>query len=106
MGKAIKEPELINVEQRNFANPENFKIRPFEERTSVRPGQKVKVGVEFPQLPSGVHGERFWVHVSSKDKQGYVGAVDNELVFTDQHGLKLHDVIRFRADNIMEIWNG
>lgn len=44
--------------------------------------------------------ERFWVEVISRTGDAFAGMVVNEMLFTESHGLQLHDTIAFHADNI------
>ena len=48
-------------------------------------------------------GERFWVTVTKPGKE-VVGTVDNELIFTDKHGLKLGDEVRFPRNQIVDVY--
>lgn len=102
----VLEPHLINVEQRSFASPETFRVPSSKERAAVRPGQQVKVGVEFAPVAVGdkhITGERFWVHVIAKSKRSFIGRVESDLIFTEQHGLRADDKIRFGGWNILVI---
>lgn len=102
----VEPPGLINVEQMNFAHPVTFPVPMFEERAAVKPGDVVKVGVEFEPIEiegSKVSGERFWVRVTVKNLRGLVGEVNNTLYMTDQHGLGGGDKIRFQSFHILDI---
>jgi len=60
----------------------------------LKPGAFVKVIAS---------GERFWVHVTKVSGSTVTGAVDNDLVNTDIHGLRLQDFIEFSKDKIFAL---
>jgi hypothetical protein len=51
-----------------------------------------------------VGGERFWVIVTRNIAGRYEGVVDNDLVCTFEHGLKLGDVVRFEARHVFQVF--
>lgn len=90
---------LIDGVVRSAANPVRFQIPTGDEKAAVASGDHVKIGVE---MPSG-RGERFWVKVSSKDGDLIHGVVDNDLVYTDEHGLDDTDAVSFEPRHILDI---
>lgn len=84
-----------------------FEMPSREDRESLIPGCLVKIGVEFEQAESGAGGERFWVNITSKvTPHGitvFTGTVENELVYSSLHGLKLGSKVRFGIANILSI---
>ena len=73
---------------------------------SLKPGDRAKVGVEFPPLEvanARIVSEHFWVKVVEITPDEFVGQVDNFLVFTDQHGIDRGDVVSFRRKNVLEV---
>ena len=54
---------------------------------------------DFVKISRG--GERFWV-ILSKIGSECVGTVDNDLIFTNAHGIKLGDTVRFPKDQILD----
>jgi len=65
----------------------------------IAPGALVKVMVESAQA------ESFWVQVTRKlaDSGEWVGRVNNHLLCTDLHGLKVNDRLRFRACHVIRV---
>lgn len=80
---------------------------------ALKPGDAVKIGVEFdPQPgprglrgPQHVTGERFWVCIEEVNHAGdqFKGYVDNDLLFTRVHGLKVDDKVAFCRRHILDI---
>ncbi len=73
-----------------------------EELVKYNIGDSVKIKREFEQLPNGCQAELFWVRVKLVEDDGYVGVVDNELVCTDQHGLRYGNHVDFTEDNVLD----
>lgn len=87
--------EFINGEEMAREHPETFEIPTLEERSSVKPGQFIKVGA---------NGERFWLRVASVMEDGsYCGIVDNDLVRSDEHGLYLGDDVIVGKEHVLDI---
>lgn len=93
----IDDVDLIDGVERNRKNPRTFSIPTLQERTGIEPGTYVKVGVE----KRGGNGERFWVKVSGMRGEEYEGIIDNDLVYTEQHGLEYRDVILFGPEHVL-----
>ena len=47
--------------------------------------------------------ERFWVEVTEINNNELKGIVDNYLLFTENHGLKFGDVVKFSLENVYKI---
>jgi hypothetical protein len=62
----------------------------------------VKIGVRFPEEGEGTSGERFWVEVTHRAGDQFVGQIKNELMFTEVHGLQLDDEIQFHTRNVLD----
>lgn len=90
----------MDGEALNRRRPQTFHIPHLQERKSVRVGQNVKIGV---QSPNDNPGERFWVIVRKRLQDRYCGTVNNDLVYTDIHGLKDTDPIEFGPEHILDI---
>lgn len=89
----IKNPFLVNAEQLAFANPSTFEVP--DARNSLRVGDYAKVCAGR---------ERFWVRVKPSKKKGtLIGQINNDLVFTNEHGLKNEDFIRFLPRNVYQV---
>ena len=94
--------ELINARVRHALAPDSFDLPSDTRIQHVGPGSLVKIGVTFPSTDDGPNGERFWVQVTQRTGDRFVGRVDNVLAATDEHGLRLHDEIAFVASNIFD----
>lgn len=96
----MKEIEFVDAQEMHLLHPETFEVPTQEELDNIQPGDSVKVCVGK---------ERFWVTVEligtlvgMKDVIG--GIIDNDLVFTHEHGLKCGDKIKFEKKNIYSIF--
>jgi hypothetical protein len=83
-----------DAEEMQKQNLETF-FRPSEQEL-----QSLKAGM-LAKLCTG--GERFWVIVIEVEGDKIRGVVDNELVRTETHGLKLNDLIEFEFRHIYDI---
>lgn len=54
-------------------------------------------------VPSRGWGEDFWVQVTERDDEFFVGLVDNPLVETRLHGVRLGDEIALHQDHILAV---
>ena len=59
----------------------------------------VKVGVTHPELD----GERFWGLVKEKNGANIVIQVDQDMLYTDQHGVMDQDVLIVQEQNIFGV---
>jgi hypothetical protein len=50
-----------------------------------------------------VENECFWVEITELSKKLVTGRVDNDMVFTDEHGLKYNDTVNFAKKHIIEV---
>lgn len=60
----------------------------------LQPGDFVKIRRE---------GERFWLIVQSIEGESITAVVNNNLVFTDKHGLQVGDVVKFDRADVLDI---
>lgn len=98
--------DFVNGVQKNREHPATFEIPSVSEKTAVKPGQFVKVGVNFvPETKDDFNCERFWVIVSENlsDRQVIKGLINNDLLYTDRHGLKCDGPIELPYDAILNI---
>ena len=86
----LEDAHAMSVLHRQFEIPNN------EEIANIKLGDFVKVCAS---------SERFWVKVEFIDlnNRTIYGVVDNELVNTEEHGLKLGDSIEVKTENIYSI---
>lgn len=78
------------------AHPDTFEAPGAAELARVGPGSLVKVCAS--------DCERFWVEVSGRVADTLFGTVDNDLLYTDQHGLALGDRVAFELRHIYDVW--
>jgi hypothetical protein len=90
----MKKVIFIDAQQMKKEHPETFYAPTQEEldKIKIRDYAKVCVG-----------RERFWVKVLKIEDETITGTIDNDLVFTHEHGLKFDDVISFEKKNIYSI---
>lgn len=67
----------------------------------IEPGCLVRLCVEREDRR---YGERFWVRVVKVGERGFEGVVDNNLIGSRWHGLRLDDLIEFGAEHIHDVW--
>lgn len=95
MSAAPKAPILVNAEAMALTYSGTFKIPPEKKRFGLEPE-------DHAQISTG--GERFWVVVEKVVSPGaYVGRVENDLVASAIHHLKVGDAVKFSAHNIYKI---
>src|SRR5260370_10236947 len=85
MKELDKGVSLINSEEQERLYPDTWQHPAASTLTAIRKGDIVKVGVEGPEFG----GERFWTIVQEVSEAGLLVSVNNKLLFTSRHGLKL-----------------
>ena len=99
---------LIDGYERHNRDPDTFDFPGFDAVSRLRPGDFVKIGVEFPADPDTGHdGERFWVRIASafepETATCFIGNIDNDLHCSGLHGLRHGDEIGFEPNNVLAI---
>ena len=119
---------LTDAVERNRSYPASFHIPGEAEIDGLSVGDHVKVCVEFGRArivpgtdasraaaaasragtDANVDGERFWVQIAWTDgkpgrDRGFRGRVDNDLVYTDHHGLSYNDELVFDGRHVLAI---
>lgn len=97
--------ELIDALAQHYANPDTFAVPSAISLASLKVGDSAKIGITFESHyeDEKITGERFWVKVTDVTPEGYVGEVDNNLVFAADHGIDRGEQIRFERRNVMQI---
>ena len=54
-------------------------------------------------IPSRGWGEDFWVRIAERDGRWFIGVVDNDLVESRLHGLRLGSSVVFQEDHILAV---
>lgn len=94
---------LADAQELARCYPDTFEAPNLEELEALQPGNFVKVCVEAigPDGKSGP-GERFWVELT-KVGETLTGTINNDLVFTDLHGLVLGDELCFERRHVYAV---
>ena len=79
----------------NKQHPDTFFVPSKRELNNLKPLDTVKVAC---------NGERFWTIITEIKKSYITVKVENDLLFTEEHGIKYGDIIRFKIDNIFSIY--
>ena len=78
-------------------HPDTFSAPSQEALAKIAGGSLVKIAT--------IHGsERFWVNVTEVVGELVTGTVDNDLLFTEQHGYKDGDMVSFYKHNVYNIY--
>lgn len=92
---------LEDGEQSHREAPDTFQIPPRAARGSLQPGQIVKL---MFRISAGRESqvERMWVVVEGRDKDGYLGVLDNQPTTTDamRPGMR----VRFQPEHVINIY--
>lgn len=120
---------LTDAHRRHAENPETFELPPESLLDALKPGSIVKICAEFDpdQVQSNVaplaraqwarkvgadragrmDGERFWTVITAIDAAGaepvYTGTIDNELIYSANHGLRYGDTVRFARRHVLQV---
>jgi len=89
--------ELVNAKYMSEQYPETFDVPSDTELNNLKSGDLVKICV---------NRERFWVEIISINQDKILTRIDNDLIFTDEHGLSLNDELTISKHNIYSIFNG
>lgn len=84
-------PTFEDAQALALAHPSTFEAPSPEVLAGLQVGHFVKVCVGR---------ERFWVKLTALDGDRLTGHVDNDLVRTDQHGLRCGDVVQFERRHV------
>jgi|LakMenEpi03Aug12_release.lakeMendotaPanAssembly.Ray.scaffolds.fasta_scaffold3486103_1 hypothetical protein len=90
-----KKIELMNAKYMNEQYPDTFYVPSDSELDNLKVGDIVKVCV---------NRERFWVEIICFDDKKISTRIDNQLIFTDEHGLSLNDHLVINKENILDIY--
>lgn len=63
------------------------------------------VSIPPQNVPSRGWGEDFWVRITDREGQYFIGVVDNPLYEAKLHGIKQGDEVLFHADHLLAIHN-
>ncbi len=91
----IYKPKLLNAVSMNSKYPNSFKIPSKDKIIKLRIGDFVKI-VNNTSTP-----ERFWVIITKKKGNNFIGIINNKLIGRAQYNLG--DLISFKSYNICDI---
>ena len=101
---------LLDAWERHRAYPDTFHLPDPRALARLRPGSFAKIGAEFDPAPEAVEdagAERFWTLVTEvAEADGaplYRGRIDNDLLYTERHGLAYGDVVTFAPRHILDV---
>lgn len=86
---------FVNVQKMAKEYPATFEAPTASELKGIGEGTSVKVCAN--------EIERFWVKITRRDGNILTGVVDNDLVCTDELGLKLGDTIAFGTECVYSV---
>lgn len=91
---AMTSHEFTDAQQLMADHPDTFRAPPLSTVLNVGVGDIVKVCAGR---------ERFWVEIAAIDGAEIIGWVDNDLYFTDEHGLEYDDEVVFEHRHIYDV---
>jgi hypothetical protein len=101
---------LLDAWERHRAYPDTFDLPDPRAVARLRPGSLAKIGAEFdpaPEATDDAGAERFWTIVTEVEAvEGaplYRGRIDNDLLYTERHGLSYGDVVTFGPRHILDV---
>ncbi len=101
---------LLDAWERHRAYPDTFHLPDPRSLARLRPGSFAKICAEFDPAPEAVEdvdAERFWTLVTAvAEIEGaplYRGRIDNDLLYTERHGLSYGDVVTFGPRHILDL---
>lgn len=100
MAERRKRFTMLDAQELARLHPKTFEAPSQGDLATLKPGDFVKICVEVIKEDGAPgRGERFWVRLT-KVGETLTGTIDNELLFTDLHGLVLRDEISFERRHV------
>ena len=95
--------ELESAEMRHAVAPSRFLIPSLQERSSLVPGQRVKLLFLLltTEIPAQVTCERMWVTVRESSPNGYTGTLDS--LPASSQAIRPGDQVKFRPEHVCGI---
>ena len=91
---------LVDGVRLNAEHPTTFEIPSEAEKDALAEGDLCKVGIEFKPI-GRIAGERFWVRITDRDGDNFLGDVLDALLETRIHGLDYGDEIAFGRQHVI-----
>ena len=92
--KDLTKELLTDAQQMAKDNPDTFEAPATEDLDSIKEGSFVKI--------CAAESERFWVKVTRVEDNLIEGTVDNQLIYSDEHGLDLGDIIKCEKKHVYQ----
>lgn len=86
---------FVDAQEMHQKFPKTFDAPGKEELAAIKVGDCVKIAIR---------SERFWVLVTELGDGKIIGTVNNDLVFTVEHGLSYLDEVELEPKNVYDIW--
>jgi hypothetical protein len=106
--KIMEELQLIDGIKINKENPSTFEIPTLFEKSQIYVGQNIKIGVKIitkEKIKNLPEAERFWCIVNKiNNDQTYNVSVNNDLVYSQFHGLSFESKLIIHQKNILTIF--
>jgi hypothetical protein len=93
---------LIDSAERSQTHPDSWAHPDEKTLERIEPGYVVKIGLTHPDLS----GERFWGLVKERTVTGLLVQVDQDMLYTSQHGISDRDILWVEEQNVFGIVNG
>ncbi len=93
---SLDDGEAVNAE-----HPDTFPISSAEARSSLNPGDIVKLIFRGSKADGGARVERMWVIVTERTADGYLGTLDNDPF--DLVGVVYGDQVAFKPEHVIAI---
>jgi hypothetical protein len=90
---------LIDSLARSWTHPDSWAHPDDKALERIEAGYLVKVGLTHPDLS----GERFWGLVKERTATGLLIQVDQDLLYTNQHGIADKDILLVAEQNVFGI---
>jgi hypothetical protein len=86
--------KFTDAQEMHRQHPDTFEVPPEAELDALSAGDHVKVCAG---------DERFWVLLTTVEGRALKGTVANDLLFTNQHGLRRGDPVAFEKRHVYQI---
>src|SRR5579863_7777014 len=93
---------LVDSADRSHTHPDSWAHPDDTTLERIETGYFVKVGLTHPDL----NGERFWGLVKQKTETGLLIQVDQDMLYTSQHGVSDGDILFVVKQNVFGIVDG
>lgn len=96
-GVAMSHCQFVNAQEMHRAHPDTFWAPSADDLSQIKVGDIVKVCAN--------QCERFWTIVTGIDGDMITAIVNNDLIYTNKHGLRCDDKIQFHRDCVYQVFD-